>query len=61
MRNTKRTALVLTLGLGAKWPTRGQDAKVLNNILTLGQNFQQYYNAKPKCPHQNVIWLNFVA
>jgi hypothetical protein len=29
--------MVLTLGLGAKWPTQGQDAKVLNNILTLGQ------------------------
>jgi hypothetical protein len=45
----------------AKWPTRGQDAKVLNNILTLGQNSQQYSNVEPKCPHQNMIWLNFVA
>ncbi len=45
----------------AKWSTRGQDAKVLNKILTLGQNFQQYFNAKPKWPHQNMIWLNFVA
>jgi hypothetical protein len=40
---------------------RGQDAKVLNNILTFGQNFQQYSNTKPKCPRQNMNWLNFVA
>jgi len=45
----------------AKWPTQGQDAKVLSNILALGQNSQQYSNAKPKCPRQNMIWLNFVA
>jgi hypothetical protein len=32
----------------SKWPTRGQDAKVLNNILTLGQNFQLYSSVKPK-------------
>jgi hypothetical protein len=29
---------VLTLGLGVKWSTRGQDVKVLNNILQPSQN-----------------------
>jgi len=24
-------------------------------------NSQQYSNAKPKCPRQNMIWFNFVA
>jgi hypothetical protein len=30
---------------------------MLNNILTLGQNFQEYFNARPKCLGQNMIWL----
>ncbi len=60
-REYKKKCTDFNLRTRAKWPTRGQDAKVLNNILTLGQNSQQYSNAKPKCPHQNMIWLNFVA
>ncbi len=32
-------------------------AKMVNNILTLGQNFQEYFKVKPKCSCQNMIWL----
>jgi hypothetical protein len=30
---------------------------MLNNILTLDQNFQEYFNTRPKCLGQNMIWL----
>jgi hypothetical protein len=59
-REYKKNHIGFNLRTRAKWPTRGQDAKVLNNILTLGQNSQQYSNTKPKCPRQNMILLNFV-
>jgi hypothetical protein len=30
---------------------------MLNNILTLGQNFQEYFNTRSKCLGQNMIWF----
>jgi hypothetical protein len=32
---------------------------MFNNNLTLGQNFQEDSNVKPKCPSQNMIWFVF--
>jgi hypothetical protein len=60
-REYKKNHTGFKLRTRAKWPTRGQDVKVLDNILTLGQNSQQYSNSKAKWARQNMIWLNFVA
>jgi len=66
VQNTKRAILVLTLILDqsgqpeAKMPKKCQtQAKVFNNILTLGKKIQEYFIIKPKCPSQNMIWLVF--
>jgi hypothetical protein len=64
-REYKKTIMVLTLELGqsgqpkAKIPKKKANPKpkMLNNILTRGQNFQKYSNTRPKCPGQNMIWL----
>jgi hypothetical protein len=61
--NTERIVLVLALGPGqsgqheAKMSKKILHAKMLNNILTLSQNFQEYFKIKPKCSGQNMIWF----
>jgi hypothetical protein len=38
-------------------PTLSQNVRFL---LTLGQNPQKYFNPKPKCSSQNLLWFGFI-